>query len=272
MAVHESRFYFPAPRQAHDEELCVNRMAADEPMVKGLVDRPSVGDYLFLLLPDGGELIDAHGVQQSKQPMLIYWKPQQRHHYGNARKKWLHTWMHVSGTALKRIEHICPSNTAIILPDAERVAAQFELVYQELQDPRPLSKIISNAIESLLYMAQRYVDPADEAEIPAAFMKIKQYMDTNAQLPLSLDELAKKVALSASHFSNRFRHYFQCSPIDYLIRVRMEQAGRMLSNENVQISDVSRAVGYDDVAYFSRLVKRYYGVNPRQLRKQLLEL
>lgn len=272
MSMHDSLFYFATPQSiGSDQALAVSRMAFEEPMAKGVVRRPGTGDLFFLLLPKGGEIKDQHGIQRVSQPAFVYWRERQAHHYGNLNKKWPHTWLHVSGRSLKRLSHLCPSNTCVPLPDATKVKMQFRGIYNELQEQQPIEQIILNAIETMLLHCRRYMPDREQPLIPETFIKIKQFIDNNAQMPLSLTELAERVALSNSHFSSRFREYFSCSPIDYVISVRMEQAQYLFGNRDLSIAEVAESVGYEDVAYFSRLVKRYFGINPRELRKQLLE-
>ncbi len=277
VSVADRHFYFSnaTAASAVDEQVHISRMAFEESMRVGVVDRPGTGDVFMLLAPAGCAIGDRAGIHCLQQPAFIYWREQQAHYYGDPDAAWSHTWLHLCGTYLKRMNFVCPSNTCIPVDDVALFERSYAMIYDELQRTRPDLKIICNIIEHILLRAKRCLQESDAgaaglAEIPPVFIGIKQYMDNNFALPLSLKELAQRTALSTSHFSNRFKHYYACSPIDYLIRVRMEQAKHMLSNRNLRISEVSHLVGYEDVAYFSRLLKRYFGLNPRDLRKQLL--
>lgn len=270
MAVEKSLFYF-ASQQADDEQLTISRMAIREPMPAGVIDRPSTGDVMLLLVSPGCELVDRNGLHQVQRHGFIYWRERQAHYYGQRATGWEHNWIHMRGSWLRRLSHFCPSNTCIDLEQLQQVETAMLMIYHELQSMQPQRQILSNLLENILLWAAASLDDRDDYDVPAVFVELKQYMDNHYYLPLSLQDLAERAKLSVSHFSNRFRHYFSCAPIDYLIRVRMEHARHLLSNQNLSISAVAASLGYADVAYFSRLVKRYHGVNPRALRKQLLE-
>ncbi len=271
MPADNSLFYFSSPG-AGDDQLSITRMAFDETMRAAVVDRHSTGDVFLLMVPAGCVLRDRFGIQELEKPGLIYWRERQPHYYGRSDQAWIHSWIHMHGSWMRRLSQVCPSNTCIQLDDVSMIEQCMRMIYDELQEPKSERQILYNSIETLLLHARRHLNNAEVAQgIPNQFIELKQYVDNHYQMPLSLQDLAKRVDLSSSHFSNRFREYFSCSPIEYLIRVRMEQSKHLLSNRSLRIQEVSELVGYEDVAYFSRLVKRYHGVNPRDLRKQILE-
>ena len=60
------------------------------------------------------------------------------------------------------------------------------------------------------------------------------------------------------------------SPIRYLIQIRLEKAKEILEDESCgSIRDVAAEVGYEDVYYFSKLFKKYYGIAPAYYKKQV---
>ena len=54
---------------------------------------------------------------------------------------------------------------------------------------------------------------------------------------------------------------------EYLIKVRIKNAKEMLLNTEGSVEDISYAVGYSDIKYFSRIFKKYMGVTPTEFRK-----
>ncbi len=58
------------------------------------------------------------------------------------------------------------------------------------------------------------------------------------------------------------------SPINYLIGVRLRQARYLLLDRQLQISEIARRVGYDDLFHFSKLFKKHFGLSPRALRNR----
>ena len=55
---------------------------------------------------------------------------------------------------------------------------------------------------------------------------------------------------------------------DYILRLRMEKAKKLLTNDDDKINQVCIKVGIPDYNYFSKVFKSYYGLSPREYRKR----
>lgn len=53
----------------------------------------------------------------------------------------------------------------------------------------------------------------------------------------------------------------------YIMTLRVEQAKRLLLEQNLSITEVSQAVGCEDYSYFSRVFKKRAGISPRAYRE-----
>lgn len=97
--------------------------------------------------------------------------------------------------------------------------------------------------------------------------EIRQYLGNHYSEKISLDLIAKNMYLSSAYISKIFKEETGEAPINYLIKLRLEQARRQLEQgERQSIKAISTSVGYDDVYYFSKLFKKYYGVSPLNYR------
>jgi len=54
------------------------------------------------------------------------------------------------------------------------------------------------------------------------------------------------------------------SPIEFILNEKIKHAKKLLSNPNINVSEVSYATGFEDSNYFIRLFKKYEGVTPKQ--------
>jgi AraC-like DNA-binding protein len=80
---------------------------------------------------------------------------------------------------------------------------------------------------------------------------------------LRISSLHDLCGMSAPTFRRIFSSRFGAAPRKYVIRQRLLQAKAILeSGEYKTVSEVARAVGYDDPLYFSRHFKEFYGVSP----------
>jgi AraC-like DNA-binding protein len=84
----------------------------------------------------------------------------------------------------------------------------------------------------------------------------------------TLDALAGRVGVSRSVLAERFAHIVGCPPMHYLTRWRMQLAARQLSDGAQKVAAISRDVGYESEAAFSRTFKRIVGVSPAEWRNR----
>jgi transcriptional regulator GlxA family with amidase domain len=102
-----------------------------------------------------------------------------------------------------------------------------------------------------------------------AARKIRQsisYMLQHIDQPLQVASLAAAVHISPSHYSALFKRWMGCPPIDYFIRLRMQQACRLFDSTSLNVKEVAAALGYDDAFYFSRTFKAIHQVAPSDYR------
>lgn len=99
--------------------------------------------------------------------------------------------------------------------------------------------------------------------------KVEDYIEKHLSEPLSVEELAKVAGFSQYHFSRIFQSVLQESLAHYVNRKRMEQTLFLLAHrEDQNMTDIAYELGYTDSAVFSRAFKNYYGISPREYRKE----
>lgn len=83
-----------------------------------------------------------------------------------------------------------------------------------------------------------------------------------------LEYFASLCNLSKYRFIHSFKEYSGMSPINYIIKIRMEKAKELLLSSSLNISEISSIVGYENSLYFSRLFKKSNGISPTEYRKK----
>jgi AraC-like DNA-binding protein len=86
----------------------------------------------------------------------------------------------------------------------------------------------------------------------------------------TLERLAREVGLSRTVFAERFSHFVQDSPIQYLARWRLQLASRLLER-GVSIAQAAAEVGYESEAAFNRAFKKQVGVPPGSWRRSRMK-
>ncbi|NLK27172.1 MAG: helix-turn-helix transcriptional regulator [Clostridiales bacterium] len=100
--------------------------------------------------------------------------------------------------------------------------------------------------------------------------RIKNYLNENYEQKISLEQIAHNMYLSPVYISKLFKEETGESPINYLIRIRLERASKILLQGNSgSIKSIAYQVGYHDVYHFSKLFKKYYGMSPLHFREKV---
>jgi len=97
--------------------------------------------------------------------------------------------------------------------------------------------------------------------------KVASYIETNLGSPIRTESLASVARLSRSHFSRAFRNSFGDSPIEYIIRRRIERAQELMLSTNASLSQIAHDCGFADQAYLCRLFRRFVGESPGTWRR-----
>jgi AraC-like DNA-binding protein len=84
----------------------------------------------------------------------------------------------------------------------------------------------------------------------------------------NLTELAAIAHMSKNNLLKVFRKATSQTPIDYLMRLRIQRAMGMLQKSDHTITEIAFAVGFNDSNYFTRQFRKVNGLTPRQFRTQ----
>lgn len=78
--------------------------------------------------------------------------------------------------------------------------------------------------------------------------------------------MAGEAGMSRTRFSERFKSVVGMTPLDYLIRVRIDFAKNALDKTDLPISLIAMQVGYESESAFSSAFKRVAGLSPKHYR------
>lgn len=109
-------------------------------------------------------------------------------------------------------------------------------------------------------------EPPEAMHDDTRIRKAQDWLFRHFTGPVRIEALAALAGMSARTFARRFKIATGKTPVSYLHRLRINAARHLLENDLKTIHEISRAVGYDDLAFFRRLFKRYTGASPREYR------
>jgi AraC-like DNA-binding protein len=88
------------------------------------------------------------------------------------------------------------------------------------------------------------------------------WIRTHFAQPVTVDEMAASVRMSASSFHERFKAVTSMSPLQYQKVLRLHEARRLMLFQDLEAGDACRRVGYLSPSQFSREYSRFFGSAP----------
>ena len=97
--------------------------------------------------------------------------------------------------------------------------------------------------------------------------KVMRYMKENYSEDLKLEDLATIAFLSPNYFSRIFKECTLMNISEYIQKVRIEEACKLLKQTNKKIIDIANEIGYKDLKHFNSIFKKITGKTPGEYRK-----
>lgn len=105
--------------------------------------------------------------------------------------------------------------------------------------------------------------------INATVAAVESYVEKYFYLDISLTELAKMYHYNEKYLGTLFKKQVGVSFHDYLNKRRLYRSRMLLESSGDSVLSIATRVGFNNVTYFNRLFKEYYGMSPSQLRASL---
>ncbi len=99
-----------------------------------------------------------------------------------------------------------------------------------------------------------------------------KYMDIHFEEKINVKSLSAKFGITANYFSTIFKKELGVTCTKYLTLKRLNIACRMLKETDMNVEEVAKSVGYDDLQYFYRVFKKEFNITPVAYRKGKINL
>ncbi len=103
-----------------------------------------------------------------------------------------------------------------------------------------------------------------------ALLRIAQtitHLESNYADAIQLGELVDMSQMSKRSFLRAFEAAIGCTPIAYVIQLRIARAAKLLRQTDDSVTEIAYAVGFNDSNYFARQFRKHFGVSPRNYRQ-----
>ncbi|QEH68104.1 AraC family transcriptional regulator [Cellulosilyticum sp. ST5] len=123
----------------------------------------------------------------------------------------------------------------------------------------------------LRYFHKQGIDIVIDVDVNRETMKRLQpafdYVLHHYDEEIKAAELANLCNMSYSYFSRTFNEYLGMNLSEYINRIRITEAEKLLISTTLNITEVAHTVGFSTTSYFIKLFQLYKNTSPKQFRK-----
>lgn len=98
-------------------------------------------------------------------------------------------------------------------------------------------------------------------------IKVQEFIERNYDKELQISDIAERFNISNRTLIRRFNAATGNTPLEYIQRVKVESAKKLLENKSTTVEQVCYKTGYKDVNFFRMMFKRHTGMSPLDYRK-----
>lgn len=126
--------------------------------------------------------------------------------------------------------------------------------------------LLSSTAEFELLVSPGYLND-NNLESSDRFKKVNDYIMRNFDREMSLKEVAAVSNMATSTFCNFFKEHYRCTFVEYLNIVRVGNACKSLSEQDVNVVEIAYKCGFNNLANFNRQFKKIKKMTPSEYRK-----
>lgn len=98
---------------------------------------------------------------------------------------------------------------------------------------------------------------------------VQKYIRRHLKENISLNDIAREVDRNPTYISHVFRAVTGETLFEYITRLRMELAMKLLRESSMKIQEIAAETGYEEQSYFSQVFKKYTGKTAGSYRKMM---
>ena len=154
--------------------------------------------------------------------------------------------------------------------DAEIAFTLSDASIKEIEASREqeeLGRLELRMLEDFVNLVRRHV--AERRNV--LVWRAVKYIQTRIDREISLQEAARELGVSEQHLSSQFSKAMGESFVDYVQRVKVEEAQYYLRSTKLDIMRIAQMFGFSYQAYFSRVFRKVAGLTPSEYRRRYFQ-
>jgi AraC family transcriptional regulator of arabinose operon len=234
--------------------------------------RPAgAGNYAFVLVKSEAEVLLDGAFRPVPPHSCVLFRPDTPQHYRDKAKPFINDWLHCEcegedffGGIGFPLDQVLPAKDPTLSRRILELLGVFHgsSPYRERILDCELKAFFCRLLDDgggKIMTRGRYV---------RQFTALRSAIYGSPQTPVTVDDLAREVNLSRSHFQHLYRELFGVPVMTDIISSRLEYAKHLLRGGGLAVTAVARLCGYENDAHFIRQFKKMVGTTPGRYRRE----
>lgn len=242
------------------------------------IDRPyGIGLFLLVRFHSPMEVLTQAGLCKAEAGHCVLFAPGHAQWYRGRKGAWLNDWMHLEGAGIESFahQHGIGINTLLTPSDTRYFPRIFdEIAHEKFQAEANWEAAVDLLVRQLLLKLGRALQepitqftPAETEYLPL-FRALRRRVHEQLTQRWTVGGMAAEAGLSLSRFAALYQRFFGISPLEDLLRARLQHAENLLTNRAMSVSQAAEQSGFTSLHYFSRVFHQRVGCAPSDYHRQ----
>lgn len=201
--------------------------------------------------------------------MLLSGKP--HHYYAKSNEPWVKIWFNVIGPLPQKLSEAYGIENNVIF-DCD-ISNHIRIIHEIIKDKSLTdSQILSQTSSCFHRIIHDFYNSVNKTEgeiFSQDALIMKTYIECNHIQPFSIEKLSSLINKSDSQINRIFKQYFNQTPYEYYIMLKIKNAIIYLETTNFSIKQIAHILGYKNEHYFSKLFKLKVGKTPSEYKQNI---
>jgi AraC-like DNA-binding protein len=204
---------------------------------------------------------------------FIVWIPSDHHYYfSDANEHWEFLYISMCGEKLYPTyeEIVSKIGNVVSFPADSGVIRTVKSIFEKAKQREISDGFLASsyAYRFIMELYRSAVHPDTQSEIPEYINNAVNYIELHYGTIGNLDEMADISGVSKHHFLRQFKKYIGFTPLEYLNKLRIENAVELLRTTEMTLDSVAQSVGFANGNYFSKVFRQWVGIAPGKFRQE----
>lgn len=154
--------------------------------------------------------------------------------------------------------NINTKTTCLVTCDGKKPMAKNIVLFENIEEAFEIGFRPCKRCQHISFKSNKYTEDWKK--------ELKEYIEENYYYDLYLDELSLDIGISKFHLVRSFKKVYEISPIDFLIKTRLDIAKDILLKENKKVTEVAYEVGFKSYNHFTKSFKKHFNQSPSDIR------